>query len=111
MITNTDSIVFTVTATDGGSPPKSSTAEVRVSVIDINNNAPIFSSASRTETVPEDVAVGYEILSLSELTTDSDRGANGAIRYAIVSGNDGAEFSLDPWTGFSEDCSEAGLRF
>ena len=99
MITNTDSIVFTVTATDGGSPPKSSTAEVRVSVIDINNNAPIFSSASRTETVPEDVAVGYEILSLSELTTDSDRGANGAIRYAIVSGNDGAEFSLDPWTG------------
>ena len=94
---NEDLIVFNVTATDRGSPPMSSTAEVRVTIQDINDNSPIFASGSSNIEVREDVGIDFEVIQI--LATDRDSGTNGIIQYAVVSGNDDRKFSLDPWTG------------
>ena len=98
-ITSPGIIRFNVTATDEGSPPQTAMAEVHVYIVDVNNNPPVFTEASRNVNVPENVAVGYEVFRVSEVTSDADIGANSAIRYAIVSGNINVTFSLDPWSG------------
>ena len=94
---NGDVITFYVTATDGGSPPLLSYAEVHVTILDVNDNNPIFSHENSIGNVPEDVGIGFEVTKIS--ATDFDIGANGIVRYTIVSGNDDRKFSLDPFTG------------
>lgn len=94
---NEDLIVFTVTATDRGSPQMSSTAEVHVTILDINDNNPIFSPSNSIREVRDDVEIGFEIIQI--VATDRDSGANGIIQYNVASGNDDRKFSLDPWTG------------
>jgi len=98
-ITSTDTYTFTVTAIDEGSPPQTAMAEVHVYIVDVNNNPPVFTEASKIVTVPEDAAIGHEVFRVSEVTSDADLGVNGAIRYAIVSGNSNSTFFLDPWSG------------
>ena len=48
-----ENLTFNVTATDGGSPSNSDTANVLVIVADANDNSPIFSSASYSADVSE----------------------------------------------------------
>ncbi|NWW41729.1 PCDGF protein, partial [Panurus biarmicus] len=43
---------------DGGDPARTGTARIRVTVLDANDNAPVFSQAEYTVRVPEDVPVG-----------------------------------------------------
>ena len=98
-ITNTDMISFIVAASDGGSPSRTCTAEVRVFIVDINNNLPMFSMASITVSVPEGVGISHEVFAVSNNVSDGDHEANGAIRYAIKNGNQDGKFAIDPWTG------------
>ena len=88
--------VFTVTATDGGSPSTSSSAQVHVSLTDVNNIAPAFSIGG-TLTLAEDTEVGSEVLLLT--ATDDDVGINALLLFTIQGGNDERRFSLNPWTG------------
>lgn len=90
-------IIFNVTATDRGNPPRSSIADVRITILDINDNNPMFLSESIIRDVEEDVEVGFEVIHIS--ATDQDSGANAIIRYTVVNGNNDFKFSLDPWTG------------
>ena len=88
--------VLTVTARDGGIPPLSDTTEVEISVMDVNDNSPIFDAPQYQGSVPEDVVVGTSVTKVS--ATDADQGLNGRVRYALEDDGDGA-FAIDSTTG------------
>lgn len=56
---------LTVVASDRGNPPLSSTATLVVTVLDVNDNEPIFDQSFYNVTVPESEAVGSCILKVS----------------------------------------------
>lgn len=68
---------LTVTALDGGSPALSSTATVEVTLLDVNDHSPQFTSPSYTADLPEDVSIGSLVLEVS--ATDLDQGSNSQV--------------------------------
>ncbi|XP_059589359.1 protocadherin beta-16-like [Alligator mississippiensis] len=70
-----------LTALDGGSPPRSGTAQIRVLVLDINDNPPVFSRATYKAQVPENSPRDYLVVGVS--ATDLDEGTNGEISYSF----------------------------
>ncbi|NXB33907.1 PCDGC protein, partial [Eulacestoma nigropectus] len=86
-------------AIDGGDPARTGTARIRVTVLDANDNAPVFSQAEYTVRVAEDVPVGSTLVSLS--ATDADEGLNGHVKYSyqMVSVKASKIFHLDAETG------------
>ncbi|NWI58396.1 PCDGD protein, partial [Calyptomena viridis] len=68
-----------LTASDGGDPVRTGTARIRVTVVDANDNAPVFSQAEYTVRVPEDLPVGSVLIIVT--ATDADEGLNGYIKY------------------------------
>ncbi|XP_045347247.1 protocadherin beta-7-like [Leopardus geoffroyi] len=72
---------LTLTALDGGSPPRSGTALIRILVLDINDNIPEFVQALYKVQVPEDSPVGSLVVAVS--ARDLDTGTNGEIVYAF----------------------------
>ena len=88
---------FTVSATDSGSPIRTSTAQVVVAITDVNNHAPTFSQAEYSVPVKESASSSSTLLRLS--ANDDDAGVNAKISYAIVSGNVGNKFKIDSVTG------------
>ncbi|KAK8742193.1 hypothetical protein OTU49_002167, partial [Cherax quadricarinatus] len=90
--------LLTVTARDNGTPALSDTTDVEITVVDVNDNAPVFSEASYRASVPEDASVGASIIQIK--ASDADAGLNGRVVYSFVGGNDGnGAFSLDPTSG------------
>ncbi|KAM4875247.1 uncharacterized protein RHO17_007668 [Thomomys bottae] len=77
----TPDITLTLTAWDGGSPPRLGTAQIHVFVVDINDNAPEFVQPVYRVQIPEDTAVGSLIVTVS--ARDLDTGSNGEINYAF----------------------------
>ncbi|XP_041081573.1 protocadherin Fat 1-like isoform X3 [Polyodon spathula] len=89
---------LTVRATDQGSPRKlSSVCSVVVSVLDINDNPPVFEHREYAATVSEDITVGTQILRVFAASRDIE--ANAEISYSIASGNEHGKFSVDSSTG------------
>ncbi|XP_064017502.1 protocadherin gamma-A10-like [Pogoniulus pusillus] len=86
-------------ARDGGEPPLTGTARIRVVVLDANDNAPVFSAAEYTVRVPEDVSVGSTLVVVT--ATDRDEGINGHVKYSFHKISDKASelFHLDEDTG------------
>lgn len=78
-------------------PPLESTAIVEISILDVNDNAPVFSPLDYSITVPEDLDLGSELLSVS--ATDLDNGPNSQVQFQIASGNDDNNFRIDRDTG------------
>ncbi|XP_040200781.1 protocadherin gamma-B5-like isoform X4 [Rana temporaria] len=76
-----------LTALDGGNPVRSGTAVIRIIVIDVNDNFPIFSHKVYKVSVNENSAVNTTIINVS--ATDRDAGTNGQITYSFskTSGN------------------------
>jgi len=75
---------FTVTAYDGGSPPKATNVEVHVNVRDENDNTPQFSgSSNRTFLISEDTPVNSIIAQL--MVSDRDSGRFGDFNITIGS--------------------------
>uniref|UniRef100_A0A671VQ47 FAT atypical cadherin 3 n=1 Tax=Sparus aurata TaxID=8175 RepID=A0A671VQ47_SPAAU len=67
--------------------------DLTILVLDVNDNAPVFQRRDYAVTVPEDVAVGTEVLRV--LATSVDIGPNAEITYRIRSGNELRKFSID----------------
>lgn len=69
-------------------------------VTDVNDNAPVFESASSIS-VPEDQALSYTVLVVVAVDSDSniDDSGNNVVRYAIVGGNEDGKFHLAENTG------------
>uniref|UniRef100_A0A3B4TBC0 Cadherin domain-containing protein n=1 Tax=Seriola dumerili TaxID=41447 RepID=A0A3B4TBC0_SERDU len=76
-------IKLTVTAVDGGNPPKSGTSQIRINVLDNNDNAPIFSQPLYKARILENIAVGKTVVVLNG--TDADEGLNSEIEYSLRS--------------------------
>ncbi|XP_062837544.1 protocadherin Fat 1 isoform X2 [Anolis carolinensis] len=89
---------LTLKAEDEGSPRRlSSTGILVVSVLDINDNPPVFEYREYSATVSEDAVAGIEILQVYAASRDIE--ANAEITYSIISGNEHGKFSIDSKTG------------
>ncbi|XP_016305843.1 protocadherin gamma-C3-like [Sinocyclocheilus anshuiensis] len=93
-------IHLTLTAVDGGKPPKSGTTEIIVNVVDINDNIPVFSKSLYKAKITENAAPGAHVITVQAV--DLDDGVNGEIMYAIVNHNNDKyvdAFLINPETG------------
>jgi hypothetical protein len=85
-----------VQATDGGSPSLSSTVNLVVAIVDVNDNAPTFATGSLTLKRRENVTVGTVLTTFA--ATDKDRTlVNRRIRYSLVGTN--LPVTIDPTSG------------
>ncbi|XP_064209178.1 protocadherin beta-16-like isoform X4 [Anguilla rostrata] len=75
---------ITITATDEGSPPLSSSKTVQLSVSDVNDNPPVFDEQSYIASVAENNKPGSSVLSVS--ARDPDWRQNGTVFYSLLSG-------------------------
>uniref|UniRef100_A0A3B3ILX6 Cadherin domain-containing protein n=1 Tax=Oryzias latipes TaxID=8090 RepID=A0A3B3ILX6_ORYLA len=97
---NESLIHLTLTAIDGGTPPKSGTMNIIVNVLDINDNAPVFSQSLYKASVQENVKKGTTIITLN--ATDLDSGLNGQVSYSFSEVGRGKQadiFQIDEKTG------------
>ncbi|XP_027714209.1 cadherin-23 isoform X2 [Vombatus ursinus] len=88
-----------VEAIDNGPVGKrrTGTATVYVTVLDVNDNRPIFLQSSYESSVPEDIPEGSSIVQL--MATDADEGDNGRVWYRILHGNQGNNFRIHVSSG------------
>lgn len=84
-----------VTVSDLGRPQKSVWAEVIVDVLDVNDNAPRFDKSVSSFRVTEDALRGTVVVQLR--ATDADEGANGEVRYKLLTDTD--DFTVNAATG------------
>ncbi|NWZ42534.1 PCDG7 protein, partial [Brachypodius atriceps] len=86
-------------ASDGGDVAWTGTARIRVTVLDANDNAPVFSQAEYMVRVAEDVPVGSVLVTVT--ATDADEGLYGLVKYSMKKTIDMASdiFHLDTETG------------
>ncbi|XP_062986159.1 protocadherin gamma-A4-like isoform X20 [Elgaria multicarinata webbii] len=70
-----------LTATDGGDPVRSGTAQIKVKVLDANDNAPVFTQPVYEVSVKENIPKGSTIVTIS--ATDLDEGINGEVKYSL----------------------------
>ncbi|XP_040588539.1 LOW QUALITY PROTEIN: cadherin-23 [Mesocricetus auratus] len=71
---------------------RTGTATVFVTVLDVNDNRPIFLQSSYEASVPEDIPEGHSIVQLK--ATDADEGEFGRVWYRILHGNHGNNFRI-----------------
>ncbi|XP_021374629.1 protocadherin Fat 3-like [Mizuhopecten yessoensis] len=76
---------------DGGS--HTATATLMITVVDVNDNPPVFTEQSYTYSIPENTTVGEEVGVVN--ATDQDTGLNAEISYSIIS----SYFSVNEKTG------------
>ncbi|NXR08104.1 PCDGA protein, partial [Semnornis frantzii] len=74
----------TVRAADGGSPPLWSSEVLTLQVLDVNDNAPVFSERSYSARLPENNAAGALVLTVR--ARDADWGQNARVRYRLGEG-------------------------
>ncbi|XP_035391631.1 protocadherin beta-16-like [Electrophorus electricus] len=68
-----------LTATDGGRPQRSGTTVIEVTILDANDNAPVFTQQIYKVNVPENADLGTVLATVT--ATDADEGANGQLTY------------------------------
>ncbi|XP_073477027.1 protocadherin gamma-B5-like isoform X22 [Aquarana catesbeiana] len=70
-----------LTALDGGNPVRSGTAIIKIIVIDVNDNFPIFSHEVYKVSVNENIPVNTTVITVN--ATDKDAGTNGQINFSF----------------------------
>ncbi|XP_030594778.1 protocadherin gamma-A11-like isoform X43 [Archocentrus centrarchus] len=75
-------ISLVVTAVDGGEPQMSGTMQILITVLDANDNPPVFTQQIYKGTVAENATKGATVTSVS--ASDADHGLNGKIKYSIT---------------------------
>ncbi|XP_078025755.1 protocadherin gamma-A3-like [Epinephelus lanceolatus] len=86
-------------AVDGGTPQRSGTVNIDVTVLDANDNAPVFNQSVYKASVMENTLKGTSIITVN--ATDADSGSYGLITYSLskMKGSAGNIFSIDENTG------------
>uniref|UniRef100_A0A3P8Z092 Cadherin domain-containing protein n=1 Tax=Esox lucius TaxID=8010 RepID=A0A3P8Z092_ESOLU len=95
-----DTFVMKIKVEDGGTPPKSSTAILQVTISDVNDNRPVFKDSEVEVNVPENAPTGTSVTQLH--ATDADLGSNAQIHFSFsnqVSLSTKRHFSIDSTTG------------
>ncbi|XP_072558062.1 protocadherin gamma-A12-like isoform X31 [Paramormyrops kingsleyae] len=72
-------ITLLLTASDGGTPQRSGTAVIHVTVLDANDNIPVFSQVVYKISLPENSPLDFIVVTVS--ATDADEGPNGEVTY------------------------------
>ncbi|XP_043925789.1 protocadherin alpha-C2-like [Protopterus annectens] len=92
-----------VEAVDKGSPSLSSTVTVQVTIVDQNDNDPVFLYPSTAngdvpvEMVPRSAEAGFLVTKV--ITVDADSGQNAWLSYQILQSSDPSLFNIDQQTG------------
>ncbi|XP_053285134.1 protocadherin alpha-2 isoform X6 [Pleuronectes platessa] len=95
-----DVIELTLTAMDGGKPPKTGTLQLQINILDVNDNSPVFSKSLYKVQVVENADVGTKLLTLT--ATDLDDGVNGQLLFSFTERgrlNPDSKFALNDQTG------------
>ncbi|TRY71398.1 hypothetical protein DNTS_003448, partial [Danionella cerebrum] len=88
-----------ISAVDGGNPPKSGTVVIEVVVMDVNDNAPLFTKPVYNTRLSENSPLGTSVIKIT--ASDVDEGANGELTYYInhLSENTKDLFKIDENNG------------
>ncbi|KAI3351192.1 hypothetical protein L3Q82_005748 [Scortum barcoo] len=88
-----------LTAVDGGEPQRSGTVRIHVSVLDANDNAPVFTQSVYKASVLENVPRGAVIARVSAV--DADQGYNGNVTYSFthLEEDSSCPFEINSYTG------------
>uniref|UniRef100_A0A8C7MIJ4 Protocadherin 2 alpha b 9 n=1 Tax=Oncorhynchus kisutch TaxID=8019 RepID=A0A8C7MIJ4_ONCKI len=70
-----------LTAIDGGNPPRSTNLNLTVTVLDINDNRPVFSQEVYTVTLEENVSINTVVIQVKAI--DLDEAVNGDVEYSL----------------------------
>lgn len=92
-----DEYHFKVVASDGGYPTLTSSAIVRVEVLDVNDHSPSFSSPIYSLNVGENSHMGTLIFQAS--ASDSDSGLYGRAKYILMDNSHTGHFVIDSISG------------
>ncbi|KAG7266041.1 hypothetical protein CRUP_013770, partial [Coryphaenoides rupestris] len=76
-------ISLVLTAVDGGEPQMSGTMQILISVLDANDNAPVFTQSVYKASIKEGASLGTIVTTVT--ATDADDGVNGKITYSVSS--------------------------
>ncbi|XP_031221309.1 protocadherin alpha-C1 [Mastomys coucha] len=76
-----DTHLLVLTAQDGGLPARSGAARVTITVVDTNDNAPVFEHSVYSTKVPETAPNGTVLFHVQAL--DPDEGSNGEVWYSL----------------------------
>ncbi|XP_066507645.1 protocadherin gamma-A11-like [Hoplias malabaricus] len=92
-------LTLSLSAHDGGDPPRSGSAVIHITVLDANDNSPVFSQSVYRVSLPENAPVGTVVVAVN--ATDADEGVNGEVTYEFSRLSDKAArlFSLDKISG------------
>ncbi|EJD75084.1 cadherin domain-containing protein [Loa loa] len=95
-----EKFAVTIIATDSGEPPLSSTCEINVEILDVNDNPPRFIQSIYRATVLENMQRGTKVVQV--LANDPDSEHFGRVSYLIT--NDVAAFTIgeDGWITTTE---------
>ncbi len=85
-----------ISATDQGSPARSTAVQINIRVLDDNDNDPTFSQPDYTGSVREGATINTVVLQVAAV--DPDEGINGQISYAFNNAAEGL-FKIDNKTG------------
>ncbi|XP_051774606.1 protocadherin beta-16-like isoform X28 [Ctenopharyngodon idella] len=86
-------VILVLTAVDGGDPQLSGSIEIHITVLDANDNAPVFSQSVYKATVTENAPKDTIVSTVS--ATDADEGVNSKIEYSIANMEDDAQQLFD----------------
>ncbi|XP_073685650.1 protocadherin gamma-A11-like isoform X47 [Garra rufa] len=92
-------VTLLLTAFDGGDPQLSGTVEIHVTVLDVNDNAPVFTQKVYKTILTENALKGTKLTTVS--ATDADEGSNGHVTYYIASTEETGQnmFIIDQHSG------------
>nr|XP_054595052.1 protocadherin alpha-3-like [Nothobranchius furzeri] len=92
--------LLVLTALDGGKPPKTGTMNIIINVLDINDNAPVFSDDNYPIMLNENPRSGTKVTQVN--AKDLDEGTNGDVVYSLSKTNKPYIlnlFEMNPVTG------------
>ncbi|XP_041799575.1 protocadherin gamma-A3-like [Chelmon rostratus] len=86
-------------AVDGGTPQRSGTINIDVTVLDVNDNVPVFNQSVYKASVVENTIKGTNIITVN--AKDADSGSNALITYSLskMKGSAADIFTIDENTG------------
>ncbi|KAG7517562.1 protocadherin gamma-A5-like [Solea senegalensis] len=86
-------------AVDGGTPQRSGTVNIEITVLDANDNPPVFNQSLYTASVRENAVIGTYVTTVN--ASDADSGAYGLVTYTFSSlnGKSAEIFDIDSLSG------------
>ena len=97
-----------VIVTDGGNPPLTGEARVRIVIEDANDNPPMFEQDSYATSISGSAGPGFFVTRV--IATDPDENDVGKLRYSISSGQGKEYFQVDPRSGVLTISRQVGIE-